>query len=124
MRSFLRGALPALLGSPRITTDDMDLRLCEYIEQLWEEGDSRRWATDAPSGFVHFVPQLRARLHGSRRLLKAWAKLELPERAAPLPASYAAALAGVALQGGDLRLCVCIMVAFHAFSRTAVTAQM
>ena len=55
---------------------------------------------------------------GSSRLMKARTKTELPGRAPPLPTLFAAALAGAALRRHDLRLCVLILVAFHALLRT------
>ena len=94
------------------------MKMCEYIEKVWEEGDSRNWATDAVSGLMHFIPSLRGQLRGSQRLLRAWSKMELPTRAPPLPTVFAAAVAGAALQIGDVRLCAALLVAFHAFLRT------
>ena len=44
--------------------------------------------------------------------------MELPERAPPLPTSFATAVAGAALRRQDLRLCVPILIPFHALLRT------
>ena len=67
---------------------------------------------------AHFLPAVRGNTPGSSRLMKGWTKTELPERAPPLPTLFAPAVAGAALHRRDLRLCVLIMVAFHAFLRT------
>ena len=55
--------------------------------------------------------------------MKAWGKYELPDRAPPLPASYAAAMAAAALATGEVILCLLILVAFSAFLRTGEIVQ-
>ena len=97
---------------------DLDLCLCTFIEHVWEEGDPKSWALNAISAMAHFMPAVRGKTPGSSRLMKAWTKTELPERAPPLPTLFATALAGAALRRHDLRLCVLILVAFHALLRT------
>ena len=64
---------------------------------------------------AHFMPAVRGKTPGSSRLMKGWTKTELPERAPPLPALFATAVAGAALRRQDLRLCVLILIAFLAF---------
>ena len=56
----------------------MVLRLCEFVQHAWEEGDSRNIPADARSGLLHFIDSLRGQLHGSQRLPRAWSKNELP----------------------------------------------
>ena len=90
---------------------DLDLCLCAFIEQVWEEGDPKSWALNAISAMAHFIPAVRGNTPGSSRLMKGWTKTELPERAPPLPTLFATAVAGAALHRRDLRLCVLIMVA-------------
>ena len=67
---------------------------------------------------AHFMPAVRGKTPGSSRLMKGWTKTELPERAPPLPTLFATAVAGAALRRQDLRLCVLILIAFHALLRT------
>ena len=76
----------------------MDLRLCEFVQHSWEEGDFRSIPADARSGLMHFIDALRGQLHGSQRLLRAWSKNELPMRADPLPINLLLAMVGVALE--------------------------
>ena len=102
----------------------LDLVLCDYIEQIWQEGDPKGWAQNAVSGLGHFMPGLRLQLHGSRRLLQSWNKAEVCNRAPPLPANFAVALAGAAIESGNLRLAVVLLVAFHAFLRTGEALQL
>ena len=97
---------------------DLDLCLCAFIEHVWEEGDPKSWALNAISAMAHFMPAVRGNTPGSSRLMKGWTKTELPERAPPLPTLFATAVAGAALRRQDLRLCVLILIAFHALLRT------
>ena len=97
---------------------DLDLCLCAFIEHVWEEGDPKSWALNAISAMAHFMPAVRGKTPGSSRLMKGWTKTELPERAPPLPTLFATAVAGAALRRQDLRLCVLILIAFHALLRT------
>ena len=60
------------------TATEMDLRLCEFVQHAWEEGDSRNIPADARSSLLHFIEIPRGQLHGSQRLLRAWSKNELP----------------------------------------------
>jgi hypothetical protein len=102
----------------------VDAALCEFTEKAWEEGDSKSLPANARSALMHFLPRLRGSLHGSQRLLQAWTKHEMPERAPPLPTRFAMALAGRALAKRDVRLCVALMVAFHCFLRTGEILKM
>ena len=112
---------------PTVTPEAVDEALCQFIEAAWEEGDPKALPTNARSGLMHFLPRLRGKLHGAQRLLSAWTKHELPQRAPPLPREFLLALAGRALINHDLRLCVTLLLGFHAMLRTgellAVRAQ-
>ena len=82
----------------------MDLRLCELVEQAWEEGHSRNIPVDARSGLMRFTDALRGHLPGSQRLPQAWSKNELPERADPLPINFLLAMVGAAITAQKLRI--------------------
>ena len=114
---FLGHCMPVNGNFPK-SAAEVDLQLCQYIEQVWQEGDPKGWAMSALSGIIHFIPSLGPCLFGSRRLLKAWGKSELCNRAPPLPARFALALAGAALELKDLRLALLVLVAFHGLLRT------
>ena len=64
------------------TATEMDLRLCEFGQHAWEEGDSRNIPAEARSGLMHFID---GHLPGNQRQLWARSKNELPERSDPLP---------------------------------------
>ena len=97
---------------------DLDLCLCAFIEHDWAEGDPKSWALNTISVMAHFMPAVRGKTPGSSCLMNGWTKTLLPERAPPLPSLFATAVAGAALRRQDLRLCVLILIAFHALLRT------
>ena len=70
------------------TATDMDLRFIKFVQDSWEEGDSRKIPEDARPGLMHFIDGLRGQLHCSQRLLRAWSKNELPMRDDPLPINF------------------------------------
>ena len=93
-------------ASPMCTNSWFDplhfgLALCSFIESLWEEGDSKNEAIDCVSGMLHYLPQLKGKVPGSKRLLVAWSKCQLPARASPLNTFFLAALAGKAVALND-----------------------
>ena len=95
-----------------------DLALCSLIESLWEEGDSKNEAIDCVSGMLHYLLQLKGKVPGSKRLLVAWSKCELPARASPLNTFFLAALAGKAVALNDRRLAVSLLLGFLCMLRT------
>ena len=120
--AFLRFCVFEFCRLPR-GQQQLDQWLCLYIEKLWQDGDGKSGAADARCALAHFMPASCGPLHGARRLLLAWGKHELPERAPPLPAGYAAAMAGAALVEGNGPLCLAILLGFHAFLRTGELLQ-
>ena len=70
-------------------------------------------------GMLHYLPQLKGKVPGSKRLLVAWSKCELPARASPLNTFFLAALAGKAVALNDRRLAVSLLLGFHCMLRTA-----
>ena len=115
-RDFLQFCLDTVGSFPR-SAGDTDTVLGRYFERLWQDGEPRGWAENARSALMHFLPALRRQLHGSQRLLMAWNKEELPERAPPFPARFVLAVAGAALARVSLRLSTLVLLGFHAFLR-------
>lgn len=99
------------------TLRDVDVVLCLYTETLWENGAAKADAGDVLSGVQHFLYTRRA-FHGAWTLFGAWAKTELPNRAPPLPAAIARALAGlgIAMDRRDIAALIC--VGFHCMLRS------
>ena len=72
-------------GMFRMSLQLWTLLFSDYIEFLWEEGESLSCVTDGLSGLQDLRPSLRGCLALSWRLVKTWQKNEMPNRAAPLP---------------------------------------
>lgn len=88
-----------------------------YVEELWEEGDSRYLAQDMVSALQHYEPQLKRKMLRSWRLLKAWQQHEIPTRAPPLAPTTLAVLAGWMHQQIP-ELALALMLGFHGLLRT------
>ena len=65
------------------TRQQLDHQVEDYLEHLWEEGESLSLAGDTLSGIQHFQPDCKRHLPGGWRLFKAWQLRELPARAPP-----------------------------------------
>ena len=97
---------------------ELDDRLCQCIDQAWEEGESYSFIGDLLSGLGTFVPRLRHQMPAAWRLFGAWRRLELPCRAWPLTKAQVQALAYVCLDWGCWDVGLALLLAFHAVLRT------
>ena len=71
----------------------LDGRVREYIEYLWQNGDSKALASDCLSGLGHYIPQCKRYLAEAWRLHGSWSRAELPARALPFTLMIVYALA-------------------------------
>eukprot|EP00439_Symbiodinium_sp_Y106_P001984 s9449_g1.t1 len=69
-----------------------------FIEELWEDGDPKAYASDTLSGLGHFIPSVKPHLISSWRLHAAWGRSELPARAPPFTVALIYALAQLAFE--------------------------
>ncbi|CAK0903184.1 unnamed protein product [Prorocentrum cordatum] len=97
--------------------DDIDICLQDYLEHLWAEGATEGEANDALSGVQHLL-RTRRRYPGAWQLLTVWGRLEIPQRAPPMPAQVCTALAGWALSRGEVAFAAVLLAAFHLCLRT------
>ena len=95
----------------------VDRVAAQYIQECWEEGESKYIAQDTLSALQHFEPQLKRRLLESWRLIRAWQQHEIPTRAPPLTPVTLALLAGW-FQQHFPELGLGLLVAFHGLLRT------
>ena len=102
--------------------EEVDRLAAQYIEELWEEGDSLYLAQDVLSSLQHYEPQLKRKLLESWRLIKAWQKHEIPSRAPPLTLLTLSVLAGW-FQKHQPELALALVVCFHALLRTGEMLQ-
>ncbi|CAK0886883.1 unnamed protein product, partial [Prorocentrum cordatum] len=99
------------------TWDDIDICLQDYLEHLWAEGATKGEANDTLSGVQHLL-KTRRRYPGAWQLLTVWGRLEIPQRAPPMPAQVCTARAGWALSRGEVAFAAVLLVAFHLCLRT------
>ncbi|CAK0853913.1 unnamed protein product [Prorocentrum cordatum] len=97
--------------------EDMDVTLQDYLEYLGAEGATKGQANDALSGVQHLL-RTRRQCPGAWRLLSVWGRLELPQRAPPMPPLVCSALAGWALGRGEIAFAATILAGFHLCLRT------
>ena len=97
----------------------LDEFVCQYIDYLWESGDSKSWAGDCLSGLGHFIPACKPWLVGGWRLHAAWGRAELPSRALPFTELMLYALAQLAAENAWWDTAVLLILGFHVFPRSA-----
>ena len=98
--------------------EDVDPIFADFIEHLWEEGESLSIATDGALGLQDLRPQFRGRLALTWRLIKTWQKKEVPQRAPPLPEDILQSMCGYFLSRRQAQLSLSLEVAFYAVLRT------
>ena len=101
----------------------LDSAACEYIEELWENGDPKGWAGDLLSGLGHLIPSCKGHLAGGWRLHSAWTRAELPLRAAPFTPKMVYALAQRAFDFGWKDTGVLLILGFHRYPRSGELFQ-
>ena len=100
------------------TLAGLDGALAQYIEHLWEEGESRNHSQDGIAAVQFFVPSCRGRLNLSWSLCGAWGRHELPSRALPLTPELLAAVCGAFLRAGMPRIALGSVLGFAVLART------
>ena len=99
------------------TRQELDHQLCDYLEHLWQEGESLALAGDTLSSIQHYQPSCKRHLQGGWRLLRAWQLRELPARAPPLTIPTLHTLLG-ALHGRSAVVALAVYLAFRCLLRT------
>ena len=103
----------------------LDRYLCEFIEELWHDGEPKGYASDALSGIGHFIPSAKPHMIAAWRLHAAWGCAELPCRAPPFTAVILYGLSQAAYNKGWDDTAVLLLLGFHTFGRSGelVNAQ-
>jgi hypothetical protein len=105
------------LGRLAESWDEMDQQMCDYLEHLWEQGESKGSASDAICGTQHFL-RVKRKLPAAIDLLGEWRAREPPDRAPPMSEAVMWALVALACQDGFPGAAVCILLGFHCMLRT------
>ena len=100
------------------TVEELDMRLVDFAEALWSEGDMRSLFANCISGMQHYVPSLRGRLNASWRIFGAWKRSEPAKQAHPLTVAMTHGIAGWFRLKGHFEASVGILLAHHAILRT------
>ena len=95
-----------------------DMAVAEYIEHLFQEGDTVGMASNALAAMQYFYPECIGKLKYSWKLLGLWRRLEPPSQVTPFTDLTVLALAGAAFDLGHNDLCALILVGFDRFLRS------
>ena len=100
------------------TPFELDHQVADFIEVLYQEGESISVAGDLLSGLSFFMPHLHGHLRYGWQLFRTWRRTELPAQAPPFDDLLIASLAGLALQVGLLPFASALLLAYHCMLRT------
>eukprot|EP00435_Cladocopium_sp_Y103_P007817 s1173_g2.t1 len=97
----------------------LDHAVAEYLNSLFQEGDSLAQAGHLMSGLKRFCPELRTALPEASQYYKNWQKIHRPERAIPISWEMAQALGGVSFTLHYPGVALMFLLGFLCFLRTA-----
>lgn len=98
--------------------EELDRKLCEYIEFMWIEGEPKSYANYVVASVQHHIPPSKRHLPRSWKLVATWNKIELPSRATPISPEILAAMAGVMWEWKWPQVAFLVTVAYSCFLRT------
>ena len=78
----LRKVLPTVENAT--SPESLDLKLCDWIHQMWYDGEPLLTIGDALSALHFFQPWTRRKVPHAWKLFSTWRRLEIPSRALPL----------------------------------------
>eukprot|EP00438_Fugacium_kawagutii_P018783 Skav201312 [mRNA] locus=scaffold1490:109079:114118:- [translate_table: standard] len=112
-----RGTLPN-------STTELDECMGEFINELYQEGESVSHAGWLLSGFKRFLPSIRRDLMTAQQYYNNWLRDHVPVRAVPMPWDILKTLAAVAYERGHVDLAVLLLLGFIFFLRTMEIVQL
>ena len=101
--------------------DDM---VAEFVEYLWEDGQTKTQANYTLAAIQYFRPQAKQHLPWSWKLTKVWNQVEIPIRATPLDPDTLLAFAGLAFKWRQPIFGHLIILGFTLFLRTGEILQL
>ena len=104
---------------PLRTQTQLDFAVGEYLNALFQEGESIAQGGHLLSGLKRFFPSLRFKLPIASQFYKNWQRIHHPERAVPISWDLLLALAGVTLAQGNKAVSLMLLVGFMCFLRTS-----
>ena len=83
----------------------LDMAVSEYIEHLYQEGDTVGMASNALAALQYFHPECIGKLKYSWKLIGLWRRIEPPTQVTPFTDLTALALAGASFDLGHSDMC-------------------
>lgn len=98
--------------------EELDVACEEWIETQWVRGTPLGTIGDALCALHYYWPQVKGHLRGSWKLYKNWRRIELPQRAPPLPLPVVRAMVGYLLDRSEPHMAFLTALGYHAYLRT------
>lgn len=113
-------AMASLLPSLELahTMEELDPLCEEWIECQWIAGTPLGLIGDALCGVHFYWPQVKGYLKGSWRLFRNWRRIEVPQRAPPMPRLVCRALISYFLDSDEPAMAFLLALGFHTYLRT------
>ena len=100
------------------TFEEFDDMVAEYVEFLWEDGQTKSQANYTVAAIQYYKPQAKQHLPWSWKLIKIWNQVEIPIRATPMDPDTLLAFAGLAFKWKEDVFAHLLIVGFSLFLRT------
>ena len=100
------------------SVQELDDRLCDWIQAAWDKGDSIHVVSDGLCGLQHREPWLKRQIAQAWKLFSIWRKLESPDRAPPLTPAIVQAWMMYSVDHHDLLFAGLLGLGFFALLRT------
>ena len=104
---------------PLKTVREVDAAVGEYVNALYQEGDSLAQAGHLLSGLKRFIPQMRLQLPTSSQYFRNWQRIHSPERAVPISWDLLQAMGAQCLTLGRPKVALMLYLGFFCFLRTS-----
>ena len=101
-----------------LSMEDLDILAEEWIECQWGLGTPLGIIGDALCGVHFYWPQVKGHLRGAWKLYRNWRRIEVPQRAPPMPRFIARALVSYFLDRAEPAMAFLIALGFHTYLRT------
>jgi len=99
------------------THEELEAQLCDFMEERWAEGDTKSSVSTLLAAVQHFG-KCRGKIPEAWKLLSAWSKMEVPNRAPPMTSFMVTSMVGRAIMQGKVRLAAGLWLAFAGCLRT------
>ena len=114
--SALATLLPALEEAQCL--EDLDPLCEEWVECQWAAGTPLGLIGDALCAVHFYWPQVKGQLRGAWKLYRNWRRIEVPQRAPPLPRRVCRALVSFCLDRSEPEMAFLLALGFHTYLRT------